>query len=153
MRMKITIWCSFLVLGLLARNSASSQQPTVGSPEVPTITFCELLKAQSKYAGKIVTTTAQITSGRHVTGIWDPACRGLGADLHTADSARSKPSIVELDETLLKHGMGDYPVIATLTGVLLPNQREEHSFLPQPRLVFLVSSASSIHRSSKIERR
>jgi hypothetical protein len=49
--------------------------------------------------------------------------------------------------------MGDYPVIATFTGILQPNQWDEHSFLLQPSLVFLASSTSNIHRSGKIERR
>jgi len=58
-----------------------------------------------------------------------------------------------LDEALDKYGLSDHPVVATLVGVLLPNQIAKNSFLPQPRLVFLVSSASNIERSKKVERR
>jgi len=151
MRIKLAVRLSIIALTLAASHSAIPQQPQVVSAESPTISLCELLKAPLAYSGKVVTTKAQITRGRHVTVIWDPACRGLGADLQSADSARSNPSIIELDDTLWKHGVGDHPVIATLTGVLLPNQREEHSFLLQPRLVFSASSASNVHRSPKIE--
>jgi hypothetical protein len=146
-------WISPFALVLILGCSAGSRQHDVPLAQIPTVALCELLQQPSKYAGKSVTTTARIASSKEVTGIWDPACRRLGADLHTAESARSTASIVELDDKLRKRGMSDYPVIATLTGTLLPNQWEEHAFLPQPRLVFLVSSASNIGRSPTIERR
>ena len=151
--MRLVVWLSVAAVALIACHSTSPMDPRAVNTEAPTFPLCELLQNQLKYAGKAVSTTARIASFKEVTGIWDPACPRLGADLHTADSARSNPSIIELDDTLRKHGMGDYPVIANLTGILLLGQWEEHSFLPQPRLVFLVSSASNIHRSSKIERR
>jgi hypothetical protein len=150
--MKIAGWISPVGLVMMLGCSAGVNQHGAPQAQIPAVPLCELLKQPSKYAGKALTTTARITSFKEVTGIWDPACHGLHADLHTAESARSTASIVELDDTLRKHGMGDYPVIATLTGTLLPNQWEEHAFLPQPRLVFLASSASNIGRSKVIER-
>jgi hypothetical protein len=153
MATKLKLAFQNVALTLMLCCSASSQQQDSSRVQTPTIPLCELLQNPSKYSGKTVTTTARIDSFKEGTDIWDPACRGRGADLHIADSARSSPSIVELNAALRKHGMGDYPLIATVTGTLLPNQREEHAFILQPRLVFLVSGAADIHHSTKIERR
>jgi hypothetical protein len=138
---------------LVQGHSASCQQAAVMRADITTVPLCELLAKPLEYSGMTVTTTARIMRGKHVTGIWDPACANLGADLHTQDSGHSTPAILELDEVLNKHGMGDYPVVATLTGTWLPNQTTKNGFLPQPRLVFLVSDASNIGRSKKVERR
>jgi hypothetical protein len=153
MATKLKLTFQIVASTLMMYGSASTQQQDGSHVQTPTIPLCELLQNPSKYSGKTVTTTARIDGFKERTDTWDPACRGRGADLHIADSARSSPSIAELNAALRKHGMGDYPLIATVTGTLLPNQREEHAFLLQPRLVFLVSGASEIHHSTKIERR
>jgi hypothetical protein len=146
-------WTALFALLNLTDYSISSQQIATARNGIPAIPLCELLRTPLSYAGKTVTTVARIDRFKEVTGIWDPACRNLGADLHTQDSDRSTLAMKKLAEELNKAGMGDHPVIATLTGTWLPNQITKNGFLPQPRLVFLVSDASNIGRSKKVERR
>jgi hypothetical protein len=89
---------------------------------------------------------------KHVTVMWDPACRGHGADLHFALTGAENPSVVELEKVLRQSGMGDRPIIATLSGTWLGTKYYEHQFLAQPRIVFEVTEAHNVTRSMKIER-
>jgi hypothetical protein len=91
-------------------------------------------------------------ASKHVTVIWDPACHENGADLHFSSTGAESPSVIELQKVLRQNGMGDHPVIATLTGTWLGTVYYEHQFLAQPRIVFEVIDAQSITRSVKIER-
>jgi len=152
-RMKIAEWTHLFLLTLVMGCSTTYEQHNAIREPILVVPLCELLQNPLKYSGKTVTTTARIASFKEGTGIWDPACRRRGADLHTEESARSSASIVELDKALRSYGMGDHPVVATLTGVWLPYQFTGGGFLPQPRHVFLASTAANIGRSAGVERR
>ncbi|SNT25434.1 hypothetical protein SAMN05421770_106109 [Granulicella rosea] len=118
------------------------------------VSLCELIAHSSLYTGQEVTTTARITFFKHGTALWDPECRGLGADMHSEDSEHQSQSVRELTNLVRQGGFGDHPVIATMTGIWIGQISSEHpSFLPQPRTVFKVLSASNIGRSKWIERR
>lgn len=122
-------------------------------PEAPPIvSLCDLIKQSQIYAGQRVTTTVRILATKHVTGIWDPACKRSCADLHFPSDDQDNASTHALLKELGQHSMGDHPVIATLTGTWLGTQNYEHQFLPQPRIVFEVSEAKGITHSGKIER-
>jgi len=86
---------------------------------------------------------------KHGTAIWDPTCHGQGADLQWRGNSHG---VMQLKEALNIHGMGDYPVIATLSGTWMGKQRTNNGFLPQPRTVFLMSDAADISRSKRVER-
>ena len=152
--MKLITWlCASFALAFSLNDAAICQQPYTTHNNIATVDLCDLLRKPLLYSGKTITTTVRIVRGKHVTGIWDPACSNLGADLYIEESARSSPSIMELDRMLSEAGMGDHPVIATLIGIWLPNQTTGNKFLPQPRRVLKVSEASHAERSARIERR
>jgi|ERR1017187_1105759 hypothetical protein len=133
----------------VATSAVCQSTPAARNAVVP---LCDLLKDSAKYTGKSVTTAARIFPGRHVTVIWDPACRGLGATLEIEKSRESVAGVQQLEAELYKAGMGDHPVIATLTGTWVGTERTDNGFIAQPRIVFRVTDVSNISRSAKIER-
>jgi hypothetical protein len=52
---------------------------------------------------------------------------------------------------LLLHGLGDHPIVATLTGFFVPHYYDE--FRKQRRKVFQVIASKDIHQSETVQRR
>ena len=129
-------------------------QRNVNAPvaDIPQVPFCELFGDSGRFLGQVVVTKVRISAYKHGTAIWDPACRSRGADLQWSEASRSKPGTLQLDEYLRKFGMGDHPVIATLTGKWMGKQDTGVGFRPQPRYVFLMINASDVDRTKDVER-
>jgi hypothetical protein len=134
---------------LTVATSAVCQPPKARNAIVP---LCDLIKDSANYSGRNVTTTARVSAGRHVTVIWDPACRGAGATLEFEKSSESVAGVRQLEAELDKAGVGDHPLIATLSGIWVGTKRTDNGFIAQPRIVFRVTDASNITRSAKVER-
>jgi|ERR1019366_1330957 hypothetical protein len=120
-------------LMLLFSATGIGQQAKGINADVPTMSFCELLAHSKQYVSRTVSVRVRITATKHGTGIWDPECSGRGADLQWQGSS---PGMKKLDEALRKFGMGDYPVIATLTGTWMGQEHTDNGFLLQPRTDF-----------------
>ena|ERR1700722_249417 len=119
-------------------------------PEVPTVSLCELVTHATKYQGRDVVTRVRITVYKHGTSIWDPSCSQRGADLQWKESSAGT---LHLTSVLKEAGMSDHPVTATLKGTWMGEQHTDNGFILQPRLVFAMSDAFDVSRSTDVERR
>jgi hypothetical protein len=145
--------CRAAALLVLLLPSACAQKDVKASGAgIPQVSFCELFENNGHFLGQLVMIKVRITAYKHGTGIWDPACKSRGADLKWSEEARSKPGTLQLDDSLRKFGMGDHPVIATLTGKWMGKQDTGVGFLPQPRYVFLMLEATNVDRTKDVER-
>jgi len=142
-----------LLFMLLSSLSGNGQRTDARHGDSSAVSLCELVEHSAKYVEKSVTTTVRITATKHVTELWDPACPNLGVDLWFRQPETTSPGMLQLHEALNTFGMGDHPVIATLTGTWMGEQYREHQFIQQPRIVLEVIDAADVHRSTKVERR
>lgn len=138
-----------LFLLLLAGISLSAQSAT--SHGADSVSLCEVLSHPATYGGKSVIVTVRILSTKEGASLWSPDCRRLGVWLRIEPEARTGPGIAELREALAQHGLGDHPVIATLTGVFQPDHVDDVTHRKRP--VFVALAAQDIKRSQKVERR
>jgi hypothetical protein len=128
-------------VGLCARGGDSK------APEA--VSLCDVLEHQAAYAGKTVIVTVRILSTKEGASLWSPECRKVGVHLRT--EADAGPGIAELGQALAMHGLGDHPVIATLTGVFDPSYYDE--IMRRTRPVFKAAAAKYITRARNVERR
>jgi len=122
-----------------------------GSKKVNSVSLCEVLSHPATYAGNSVIVTVRILSTKEGANLWSPDCRKRGVWLRLERDARTGPGIAELGQALAQYGLGDHPVIATLTGVFDPNNYDE--FAHQKKPVFRAIAAKDITRSRNVERR
>jgi hypothetical protein len=122
-----------------------------GSKKINPVSLCEVLSHPAAYVGNNVTVTVRILSTKEGASLWNPDCRRLGVWLRIEPDARTGPGIAELGQALALHGLGDHPVIATLTGVFDPNHYDDIAH--QKRPVFRAIAAKDITRSRNVERR
>lgn len=105
------------------------------------VAFCEVLAHPADYSGKTLTMTVRITATKEGSFLWSSNCRKLALSLQIEDEAKSDTGIQNLLKMLRLHGLSDHPVVATLTGVFLYDQEDEHH---RRRSVFRASAASEI---------
>ena len=140
----------FIVAAISVSACFLSGRPRVDDQHLE-ITLCQMLTAPTEYTGKKIVLTARITSTKEGANLWSPACPRIGINLHVDQEFRSAPGIPELYRALALHGLGDHPVIATLTGFLDNDYFDE--IRNQHRRVFKAIAASNIRQSQRVERR
>ena len=81
--------------------------------------------------------------------LWRPECRLYIVKMRFEPSEPLTPEMHQLYEMLGSHGLSDYPVIATLTGVLSYGLSADKK---RKIAIFTITSATNVHLSKKIER-
>jgi hypothetical protein len=118
-----------------------------GDEKAPNVSVCDILRNPSIYAGKALTVTAHITSTKEGAYIWSPDCSKRGITLHF--ETKSGTGIADLYRELDKHGLGDHPIIATLTGIYMRDHYDDIRNLHYP--IFSVIAATDVKRSRNVE--
>ena len=136
----------FLVAVLIAGNE--SFHAGRGDEKAPTVSVCDILRNPSNYVHKTLTVTARITSTKEGAYIWSPDCSKRVITLHFA--TKSGLGIADLYRELDKYGLGDHPVIATLTGVYVRDYYDDIRHVHYP--VFSAIAATDVRRSRNVER-
>lgn len=140
-------WAFFCVLVLGAVLPVHSEN--IGPPV--SVSLCEVIEHPTDYSGKSVVMTVRIWATKEGTSLWNPACKKYGIRMWFGVPFESKPALLELNRALSIYGLGDHPVIATLTGVFEKDNYDEilHRHYP----VLKVINAVDIKRSQAVERR
>lgn len=149
MRMKSWRLGVFLCLLFFSASSKKMEAGSEANEDSSLVSLCEVLRQPSNYAGKTITVTVRITSIKEGTSLWSPACSKRGVGLHVDREARSETGIAALYQELDKYGLSGRPIIATLTGVYIPDYFDEIRHRKRP--VFKAVAAKDIKRSSKAE--
>jgi len=109
--------------------------------------LCKIFAKPSEYAVRSLAVTALIEATKEGAFVWTPSCRGRGLSLIFSASGNG---VAELRRALSQHGLGDHPVVGTLTGSVDLNYYDEIRNVH--RTVFRIITARDIHRSETIER-
>jgi hypothetical protein len=139
-------WAFFCVLVLGAVLSVHSEN---NGPSVR-VSLCDVVEHPTYYSGKSVVMTVRILATKDGTSLWNPTCKKYGIRVKFGVPFESKPGLLELHRALSIHGLGDHPVIATLTGVFENNNYDEILHRSYP--VLKIIDAIDIKISQAVER-
>jgi hypothetical protein len=151
--MRVTEWRHWLVFTAAFLVAAGVGNCAKGEDnDTPVrVSLCEVLAHPAEYSGKSLIITVRITSTKEGSSLWHPSCRKVGVALQFDASATSGQGIADLREVLRLHGLSNYPVIATLTGVFIYDQYDEVRH--RRRSVFKATAATDIKQSHDVEHR
>lgn len=148
--MKTEKWIRSLVaLGVLVVSGvgvcwASSSERTSARADL-----CDVLRTPSKYAGKTITVVARISLTKEGGFLWSPGCskRRVRLIIDLKDESGTAGGFLA---ALRRHGLSDHPIIATLTGIYVPDYYDDTRNLRYP--VFRVTGVAQVTRSRDVER-
>jgi hypothetical protein len=150
-RMRDARWCRWLmVTPALLLSTTTGLYARGGDSDPPlSVSLCDVLAHPAVYSGKSLIVTVRITSTKEGASLWSPDCRKVGVSLHI--ESRLGQGIPELYRALNLHGLGDHPIMATLTGVFTTDDYDE--FRHRQRSAFKATAATDIKRTRDVERR
>jgi hypothetical protein len=145
--MKLRVIALMLLAILLSCESAQNAHDAHAA--ISSVLFCDAFKSPDTYVGKQIRFRARITATKEGTFLWDPQCRNTFALLHYKNETQNTTSMSNLSGFLMRYGLSDHPIIATLTGSV-KKQRCADS-LWRTCLVFVTHEASAVTLSGNIE--
>lgn len=134
---------------IAARDISQSRKSREDDTVAPSTDLRGVLKDPSKYAGKTITVVARISFTKEGGFLWSPGCskRRVRLIIDLKDESGTAGGFLA---ALRRHGLSDHPVIATLTGIYVPDYYDNIRNRHYP--VFRVTAAAHVTRSRNVER-